>query len=156
MRAKLSAGMLFAVVVAICAPEAAQGEPASPLLDPTKVLELRNLMRREEFRAAGLDKLSGQELATLDDWVGRLAVRLLSARTRAGCSSPVESRIDGDFEGWNGGTLFELENGQVWVQRGFARQDSYRFSPRVRIHRSTSGCAMSVDGVGEVLVERLR
>jgi hypothetical protein len=156
MRAILFAGTLFAAIIATCAPEAAHAEPARPLLEPGKVLALRNLMKPDEFRAAGLDRLSRQELSTLDDWVGRLAVRLLTVRTRAGCSSPVDSRIDGDFEGWDGGTLFELENGQVWMQRGTARQHTYRFSPRVRIHRSTSGCAMTVDGVGEVLVERLR
>lgn len=26
----------------------------------------------------------------------------------------IESRIDGDFEGWDGGTTFKLTNGQVY------------------------------------------
>jgi len=30
---------------------------------------------------------------------------------------PFEARITGDFRGWNGSTVFTLDNGQVWRQR---------------------------------------
>ena len=30
------------------------------------------------------------------------------------CSPPIESRIDGYFEGWDGDTIFPLRNGQIW------------------------------------------
>ena len=32
----------------------------------------------------------------------------------------LESRINGDFEGWTGETIFELDNGQVWKQASYA------------------------------------
>lgn len=40
----------------------------------------------------------------------------------------VRSRIAGQFKGWNGRTLFRLENGQVWVQADTS--DSYWVTPQ--------------------------
>ncbi len=50
------------------------------------------------------------------------------------------SRISGDFSGWDGETVFRLENGQVWRQRLRGR---YFYSgppqPEVRITRNYLG-----------------
>ena len=155
-RCSSRAAAVVAVVV-LSGPGLALAEPAAPSRQTQTVLELRNLMTQSEYRAAGLGKLSAQELAVLDGWVGRLMVRLLKDRKQAGCSSPVDSRIDGEFQGWTGRTVFELENGQIWRQLGSRSQYAYKVSPRVQIHRSASGCALKVDGVeGELLVERLK
>lgn len=114
-------------------------------------------MTRDEFRAAGLEKLSSQELASLDDWVGRMMVRALVERRQAGCASLIETRVAGEFQGWSGDTVFALENGQVWKQVGSATRHAYRVSPRVFIYRVPTGCKLKVDGIeGEVLVERLK
>jgi hypothetical protein len=154
-KAVLSALLLFLAL--LLAAQSAGAEPHAPVRRPDAVLELANLMTPADFRAAGLDRLSAAELATLDDWVGAFMVRALSARLRAGCSQPVESRVDGDFEGWDGNTLFQLENGQVWAQRGTASRYEYRVSPAVLIYETEAGCTMQVDGMeGEVPVERLR
>jgi hypothetical protein len=135
----------------------ARAEPIPPERPPPAVLELRNLMSGAEYRTAGLEKLSAQELEALDDWIGRLVVRLLTDRKQAGCSSPVDSRVDGEFEGWTGRTVVQLENGQIWKQRSAAEAYAYRVAPRVQVHRTAAGCHMKVDGVeGEMLVERLR
>lgn len=121
------------------------------------VVELRSLMSQSEFRAAGLDRLSARELAELDGWVGRLVARLLVKRKQAGCVTPIDSRIDGEFQGWSGRTVFGLENGQVWRQRGAVLRHTYKVSPRVRIARSADGCIARVDGLEtEVLVERVQ
>jgi hypothetical protein len=52
----------------------------------------------------------------------------------------VESRIKGKFRGWFGGTVFELENGQIWKQVG---SDTYATrvvdSPEVEIAKSQYG-----------------
>jgi len=40
----------------------------------------------------------------------------------------VRTRIAGQFKGWNGKTLFRLENGQVWVQADHS--DTYWVSPQ--------------------------
>jgi hypothetical protein len=145
------------VCAALLFSTAVRAEPKSPPRRTSAVLELRNLMSPAEFRTSGLDKLSARELASLDDWLGRLVVRLLTDRKATGCETALKSRIDGDFEGWNGDTLFQLENGHVWKQRGTASHYVYRYSPPVLIYRSEAGCRMKVDGVGdEILVERLK
>ncbi len=153
----------LAVMIVLCAsgvapgqPRAAPAAPAAPAT-PASVLELRNLMSQSEFQAAGLDKLSARELAALDGWVGRMVLRLLKNRKQAGCAAPVNTRIDGEFQGWSGHTVFGLENGQIWRQLGSDAEHAYKVSPRVQIHRSAAGCAMKVNGMpGELLVERLK
>jgi hypothetical protein len=141
----------------------APGEPGTqppgtqPPRQSARILELRNLMSQAEFRAAGLDKLSGAELAALDGWIGRMVARLLLHRKQVGCTAPIESRIGGEFQGWSGRTMFGLENGQVWRQLGTAVHYAYKVSPRAAIRRTADGCALKVEGVEiEVLVERVR
>jgi len=36
------------------------------------------------------------------------------------CSPAIESRVDGEFEGWDGETIFPLTNGQIWQQVQYA------------------------------------
>lgn len=40
---------------------------------------------------------------------------------------PLESRLTGDFNGWNGRSIFSLENGTRWIQQN--KTDSYVYSP---------------------------
>ena len=142
--------VLSALLLTICF--SAPARAGSP-----DVLELQNLMSATEFRAAGLDRLTSDELISLDDWVGRLVVRLLTDRKHEGCASPVDSRILGEFEGWDGHTIIELENGQIWKQRDATRRHTYRLSPRALVREADSGCRMEVDGIeGNALVERIR
>jgi hypothetical protein len=152
------AAAIAAAIATLGAIEAAHAEPrpAAPAAS-APVMELQNLMTRTEYRAAGLDRLSPKEMAFLNGWMGRLVVRLLSNKKQEGCASAIESRIDGEFEGWSGDTVFELENGQVWKQRGDASRSSYKVSPVVRIHREGAGCKLKVVGLkDEIAVERLK
>lgn len=85
-------------------------------------------MSDAEFRAAGLDKLTPEELASLNAWLQRRTAGTAQAAThvppsedRIGFRDPVDtdgvvSRIAGQFTGWSGDTQFTLENGQVWQQ----------------------------------------
>lgn len=69
----------------------------------------------------------------------------------------IESRIDGEFNGWDGETIFRLQNGQIWQQASYAYRYNYAYSPRVLIYRSDSVYKLKVDGVeGEIVVRRLR
>ena len=106
------------------------------LLAATGFSSLEEQMTGKEFDAAGLEKLSPQELATLNEWIrshslGSLAVAKTTSPVvvasedidRRGLPSddgdndaPVESRIIGNFSGWDGQTVFKLENGMIWVQ----------------------------------------
>ncbi|HKE19219.1 MAG TPA: hypothetical protein VKB80_30295 [Kofleriaceae bacterium] len=155
--AALLAGVVLVAAPMLLTPRSARAEPGSSAPPAAaSVLELKNLMTGPEYVAAGLEKLSAPERVLLDDWIGRLVVRLLTARQRRDCQSPIESRIDGEFEGWTGRTVVQLENGQVWRQRSATERYAYRVSPAVQVHRSASGCHMKVDGVAEeVPVDRL-
>jgi len=72
-------------------------------------------------------------------------------------SSVIESRIDGDFEGWEGETIFKLMNGQIWQQVDYSYYYHYAFMPRVTIYKSGSGYIMEVDGTDrKVRVQRIK
>lgn len=69
----------------------------------------------------------------------------------------IESKIDGDFEGWDGETIFKLLNGQIWQQSSYSYKYHYAFSPNVLIYRSGSLYKMHVDGVDkDIYVTRLK
>ncbi len=73
---------------------------------------------------------------------------------------PIESQIVGKFHGWNGNTIIELKNGQIWKQANTG--DTYVAvrpldSPKVTIRPSSfGGFKISVEGVNiEVRVKLL-
>lgn len=61
-------------------------------------------------------------------------------------SDVIESRIDGDFEGWTGETIFKLQNGQIWQQSSYNYWYHYAYSPKVLIYKSGTGYKMQLDG----------
>jgi hypothetical protein len=68
-----------------------------------------------------------------------------------------DSRIEGEFDGWSGSTLFPLVNGQIWQQCCRARVRHQAHSPAVVIYRSGAGHKMKVDGVDQTIsVKRLK
>ncbi|WP_028770410.1 hypothetical protein [Silanimonas lenta] len=86
---------------------------------------LEERMSAADFKRAGLDKLSEEELAALNAWLqrhGSGAVAVAAAgedlrgfrRSSARNNAPIVSRLVGESTGWTLGTLIELENGQVW------------------------------------------
>lgn len=112
--------LLLAALLALAAPLSAQ-----------EFSSLEERMSYAEFKAAGLEKLSPEELAALNDWLRRQGTLAGAATaTTAAPSSDnrglpesssrevIVSRILGEFTGWTGNTRFTLENGQVWEQRG--------------------------------------
>ena len=105
------------------------------------------LMSADEYRAAGLEKLSDEEKQALDAWLLRYTAgdaevlqESSEAVRKARKDYTIESRIVGDFTGWTGKTYFKLENGQLWQQRLNGR---YRYdgpaNPEVRIERNVFG-----------------
>jgi hypothetical protein len=69
----------------------------------------------------------------------------------------IESRIDGDFDGWEGETIVKLINGQVWIQTDGKYKYKYKSSPRVTIIKLGRSFEMLVDGLDvRVKVERLK
>ena len=84
-----------------------------------------------EFKAAGLDKLSADELAHLNMWLGR-TLATETAKVAAdvkqqiehqnrgffdfGSAAPITGRLIGEFHGFGKGKIYSLDNGQVWQQ----------------------------------------
>jgi tetratricopeptide (TPR) repeat protein len=69
----------------------------------------------------------------------------------------VESRIDGEFDGWTGDSIFKLQNGQIWEQSVYAYYYHYAYSPKVTIYKSGSIYKMKVDGVtNTITVKRIK
>lgn len=70
----------------------------------------------------------------------------------------LHSRIVGEFTGWEGDTVFRLENGQVWQQARSGRLVWRANGPAVTIKRGfMGGYRLSVEGVNkEVYVRRIK
>jgi len=111
--------------------------------------DVRALMTPEEFQAAGLDKLTAEEIAALNRWVVRYTAKdapevrrtdvVVQAEIEKVDADGIRTRIVGDFRGWDGDTQFRLENGQVWKQRLPGRWFYRAQSPEVELRKNTMG-----------------
>lgn len=67
-----------------------------------------------------------------------------------------ESQIEGDFEGFEGETIIQLVNGQVWQQSEYWYHYHYSYMPKVIIYKQGGTFKMKIDGVDRsVSVTRL-
>ncbi len=81
----------------------------------------------------------------------------LSCNAFAECSAGISSFIAGEFKGWEGETLFKLDNGQIWQQSSYAYTYHYAYHPSVVIVQLQGCCRLIVDGVSEnICVRRLK
>ena len=129
---------------------------------------LQQRMSAAEFKAAGLDKLSAQELQNLDDWLskhGKTATRMVDTSGQPVFHEPKQkrskftARLVGHFSGWHGHDEFTLDNGQSWKQIGSdAPVCMSADNPAVKIKPSLfDSWLMYVDGCnGSVHVRRTR
>jgi len=132
-------------------------------------LGVQKSMSPKTFEEAGLNKLTPDELARLDEFIRRYAASsnqeaAATAVSRAVKENKVpsqpqiiESRIVGRFTGYNGRSRFTLENGQVWsqsqqVSRAYPPTDS----PTVLIVKEMIGDRMYILGGGNIRVSRVR
>lgn len=125
---------------------------------------LEERMSDAEFRGAGLDKLSPEELSQLNEWlrarlggVPRTAVPADSRGFRSSDGllnddsmdrSDVVSRTEGDFSGWGPNTVIKLENGQWWkITDGSSYAIPQQSRPTVSISPALLGSwLMKVEG----------
>jgi hypothetical protein len=120
-------------------------------------LDVQQLMSAADFRAAGLHKLSDEEVARLNEWLQQFALTLMSGTSAFGTPDVIESQIEGEFEGWDGETIFKLLNGQIWQQASYAYHYHYAYMPEVLIYKTSGGYKMKVEGVDETIyVRRIR
>lgn len=129
---------------------------------------IEQVMTPGEFKAAGLNKLSPEELQKLNAWLqGYKEVAEKTAEKKATArAEKVEhtkmdllvSRVDGTFNGLTGRTVIRLQDGTVWKQ---ANADD-RFRPRVTdnpaavVIHGIFGYKMQVEGTQEFYVDPVR
>lgn len=190
---------LVASVVAglLCAPlfaqEAVQSPPAEtvepPALVPPKaeeekprpkakekeekpVRDLQDSMTAEQFKAAGLDKLSPEELKSLN---ASLRGERRAAETRATEKATavatekavkaarsrvdeLESSLQGPFNGLTGRTIVTLDDGTVWKQAN--SEDHFRAAvpehTGVLVSRGSFGWKMQIKGSRSFYVDPVR
>ena len=106
-----------------------------PMASAALAQKIEQQMTYEQFKAAGLDQLTPEQLGHLNAWLeGRLKVETAKAaevakaevreetqQDRRGLFSsesrePVTSQLSGSFNGFGKGRQFTLDNGQVWKQ----------------------------------------
>ena len=136
---------------------------------------LEEKMTGKEFTEAGLDKLTDDELAALNAWIRSRSLAEGEAVAvpgqpqfsgedprgfeNFGDNSDIESSIVGQFTGWRGNTVFELENGMIWEQTDASSFSSRPImNPRVTIESGLLGSwRMRVEGLNRrVQVRRIQ
>jgi len=134
---------------------------------------VQKAMSPETYEAAGLNKLSAEERARLDEFIrGYAAASSEKAATAAVNEAAkegkvrrtepevIQSAIVGRFTGYNGRSSFTLQDGSVWKQ---SQQVSRNFpaidSPPVLVIKGTSmlaGYRMYIAGGGNIRVVRVK
>ncbi len=165
-------GAVVCVVCALATPFASADEA----VETRPKQEIQTLMSAEEFRSAGLHRLSPEELEALNTWLyGYVEIERREAVEEAIPSGEpsfglehvtqrvasifqrdtpdeIESRIVGTFRGWRGNTVFNLENGQTWRQSEAGEFFVRIEDPVVRIRRGAFGSyLLSVEGYGSTV-----
>ena len=165
---------VFLLALLLALPALASAQEAPPI---------ERAMTAEEFKAAGLDKLSAEELARLNTWLNRRVAEQASAAVAAaseqareegrkevieknrgffhfGKSEPIEATMVGEFNGFGRGRTYVLDNGQEWKQTNDASLAGVRRTdPKVRIKPGLIGNAwyLQIEGFNTAaLVERTK
>jgi len=127
----------------------------------TPYVKLEQRLSAQQLRATGLDSLTPEQLAllnTLLDDQTSATVQAVRAEAKAEAAAtgsqrdpdpsrfiglsdePIASRAKGTITGWEPGTEFTLENGQVWkVLKGKMRLDAPRESPEILVVPGIAG-----------------
>lgn len=158
---KRLASFLCLLTLALASLPAAEPEtPAFP--------GVQKAMTPEQYEAAGLSKLDPAERAKLDEFlknyvavsnekVATSAVDKAVKENKVSAPEIINSRIVGPFTGYNGRTVFTLENGQRWAQ---SQRDSAFYpkmdSPGVIIVKKGFGYRMYIAGATDIRVTLVR
>jgi hypothetical protein len=146
----------FCVILSSAAPTRAAREMSD---------DIQQMMSPEEFKAAGLNKLSADELAKLNAWIQgyrqvteKTAEKKATARAERTKMDVLVSRVDGTFLGLTGRTIIRLEDGTVWKQAN--ADDRYRPKnpdhPAAAVIHGVFGYKMQVEGMQPFYVDPVR
>jgi hypothetical protein len=150
----------------------APSKRSKPNAEEKPARDLQDSMTAEQFKAAGLDKLSPEELKTLN---ASLRGSTKEAEKKAVEKATVEitkkaaaeshtkmdeilSRVDGEFAGVTGRSIIKLEDGTKWKQVNGDERYKARvtYHPPVKVWHSAFGYRMRVVGTGEFYVDPVR
>ena len=162
-------------------PEVTPGKAkASKEETPKPARSLEETMRPEEFKAAGLDKLSEDEIQHLDAYLQgyrESAKKKATEQAQAKAQEEIKkatvkateeanknartkldslvSRVDGSIDGVKGHAVIRLEDGTVWKQVN--PDDHYRATvtdhPAAVVLHTTFGYKMRIEGMPEFYVD---
>ena len=160
---------LFIAALIVCLSVSAQAQKAFSTIEER--------MTGREYTDTGLNKLTEEELAALNEWLRDHSVATMENAANQSQStsgdtrgfeveaakeldrSLITARIEGPFTGWDGNTVFKLDNGMVWKQ---AEGDTFYVkeinNPQVTVKPGAFGTwRLSVEGYGsKVRVKRLQ
>jgi hypothetical protein len=135
----------------------------------TEEITIEQVMTPQEMRDSGITTLTGVQRQALNSWLKRYTLRLFVSRNRqdrssaeipsarTSCSPAIETTISGEIEGWDGDTIFKLDNGQIWQQASYDYTYFYAYRPDVTIYQTSTGCRMKVEDENDtVLVKRIK
>jgi hypothetical protein len=168
------------------APEASPTPQKSTKKEGTGEKPIRSVeetMRPEEFKAAGLDKLSEDELQHLDAWLHgyrentkkkateqaeakateeiKQATAKVTEEAKKNAITKIDtlvSRVDGSIEGLKGRTMIRLADGTIWKQANV--DDRYRATvtdhPAAVVIHTYLGYKMRIEGMSEFYVDPVK
>jgi outer membrane biosynthesis protein TonB len=133
--------------------------------------DVQDSMTAQEFKSAGLDKLSESELQNLNAWLqgyrqkaetkaAEVAVTEAKQKSKSMFSGEaILSRVNDDnFAGVTGRSIITLEDGTVWKQAN--PDDRFKAQvtnhPPVRVSHGSFGYKMHIVGVPEFYVDPVR
>jgi hypothetical protein len=127
--------------------------------------DIQQMMSPAEFKAAGLNKLSPDELAKLNAWLQgyrqvteQAAEKKATARAEHTKMDVIVSRVDGTFNGVTGRSIIRLEDGTVWKQANSDEQYRARVTdhPGAVVIHGVFGYKMQVEGTQAFYVDPVR
>ena len=120
----------------------------------SQVDDLENELNAAQERISELE----EKLSNIEHFDDNGTIRRGYAQSRTNYTRQViETKIDGEFEGWEGETIFKMMNGSIWQQSSYAYTYHYAYMPDVIIYRKEGLYYMKVEGVDdEIQVRQLR
>ncbi len=114
---------------------------------------LRQTMSPEEFKAAGLEKLSAGELAKLDAWIQGDREKVAEKATKKEKLQLVVSRVDGVITSIAPKQIIRLEDGSTWkVAKTDFQFHGVADHPAAAAYKNFFGWKLRIVGVAELYV----
>lgn len=127
----------------------------------SEVSELEDKLKKEKEEISGLeDKVSELEDNLSDvkhfDDDGSIGQGFSSERFGSISFTGIvlKTQIDGDFEGWEGETIFKMVDGSIWQQSSYEYIYHYAFMPNVIIYKNGGEYHMRVEDVDDEIAVR--